>query len=268
MLAALAKAGWSGEAAALEATCVKAQRRAHGGKGGPRTGDRSLARWRDDQDPRPHRRDRPTGGHPPHARQRQRREDRARRAGPGARPGASVDRRQGLRCRLAAAEPAGAGHQRGHPATRARTRKIRLDKQRSRDRWRIEAVFCRLKDFRRIATRDDELARNFASALALAAVVAFWCRLSLDPRIHLAVSAYRSPIFFASLFWIASSCFFSSATVFPKRSQTLQGEGSRQTSSASTLRGRKFCGWGGSSARRRHSRYKLHAVTLKHMLTA
>lgn len=34
-LAALAKAGWSGEAAALDATDVKAQRVAHGGKGGP-----------------------------------------------------------------------------------------------------------------------------------------------------------------------------------------------------------------------------------------
>ncbi len=35
MLEALAKAGWSGEAAALDATYVKAQRAAHGGKGGP-----------------------------------------------------------------------------------------------------------------------------------------------------------------------------------------------------------------------------------------
>ncbi|MET7246498.1 IS5/IS1182 family transposase, partial [Methylobacterium sp. EM32] len=39
----------------------------------------------------------------------------------------------------------------------------------------IEEVFCRLKDFRRIATRYDKLARNFDSALALAAVIAFWC---------------------------------------------------------------------------------------------
>ena len=61
------------------------------------------------------------------------------------------------------------------PGTRARKRKIRLDKRRYRDRWRVEAVFCRLKDFRRIATRYDKLARNFASALALAAVIAFWC---------------------------------------------------------------------------------------------
>ena len=42
-------------------------------------------------------------------------------------------------------------------------------------RWRIEATFCRLKDFRRIATRYDKLACNDASAVALAAVIAFWC---------------------------------------------------------------------------------------------
>jgi transposase len=34
MLAALAKAGWSGEAAAIDSTYVKAHRSAHGGKGG------------------------------------------------------------------------------------------------------------------------------------------------------------------------------------------------------------------------------------------
>ncbi len=33
----------------------------------------------------------------------------------------------------------------------------------------------RLKDFRRIHTRYDKLAANVASAVALAAIVAFWC---------------------------------------------------------------------------------------------
>jgi transposase len=61
------------------------------------------------------------------------------------------------------------------PGTRARKRKIRHDRRRYRERWRIEATFCRLKDFRRIATRYDKLARNYASAVALAAVIAFWC---------------------------------------------------------------------------------------------
>ena len=45
---------------------------------------------------------------------------------------------------------------------------------RYKGRWRIEAAFCRLKDFRRIATRYDKLARNFLSAVALATLVAFW----------------------------------------------------------------------------------------------
>jgi transposase len=61
------------------------------------------------------------------------------------------------------------------PGTRARKRTLRHDKRRYQERWRIEAAFCRLKDFRRIATRYDKLARNYASALALAAVIAFWC---------------------------------------------------------------------------------------------
>ena len=61
------------------------------------------------------------------------------------------------------------------PGRRSRKRPIRHDKRRYRDRWRIEAAFCRLKDFRRVATRYDKLARNFAWAIALAAVIAFWC---------------------------------------------------------------------------------------------
>ena len=36
MLADLAKAGWAGDAAAIDSTYVKAHRAAHGGKGGPR----------------------------------------------------------------------------------------------------------------------------------------------------------------------------------------------------------------------------------------
>lgn len=61
------------------------------------------------------------------------------------------------------------------PGTRSRKRPIHYDQRRYRDRWRIEAAFCRLKDFRRVATRYDKLAANFASAIALAAIIAFWC---------------------------------------------------------------------------------------------
>jgi transposase len=55
-----------------------------------------------------------------------------------------------------------------------RKRKIVYDKRRYRDRHLIENAFCRLKDFRRVATRYDKLARNFLSAVALATLVAFW----------------------------------------------------------------------------------------------
>jgi len=55
-----------------------------------------------------------------------------------------------------------------------RKRAIRYDKQRYRGRHLIENAFCRLKDFRRIATRYDKLAANFLSAVALATAVAFW----------------------------------------------------------------------------------------------
>lgn len=35
-------------------------------------------------------------------------------------------------------------------------------------------MFCRLQDFRRIATCYDKLARNFLSAVSLGTAVAFW----------------------------------------------------------------------------------------------
>jgi transposase len=38
----------------------------------------------------------------------------------------------------------------------------------------IERCFCRIKDFRRIATRYDKLARNFLASVHLAAIVAYW----------------------------------------------------------------------------------------------
>ena len=55
-----------------------------------------------------------------------------------------------------------------------RKRTIVYDKRRYRDRHLIENAFCRIKDFRRVATRYDKLARNFLSAVALATLIAFW----------------------------------------------------------------------------------------------
>jgi transposase len=41
-------------------------------------------------------------------------------------------------------------------------------------RWRIESAFNRLKDFRRIATRYDRLARNYLASVRLAAALVWW----------------------------------------------------------------------------------------------
>lgn len=41
-------------------------------------------------------------------------------------------------------------------------------------RWRIEAAFNRLKDFRRIATRYDKLALNYLASVCLAAALVWW----------------------------------------------------------------------------------------------
>ena len=60
------------------------------------------------------------------------------------------------------------------PERRNRKRPIQYDKRRYKDRWRVEAMFCRLKDFRRVATRYDKLVRNYLSAVAFAAAVAVW----------------------------------------------------------------------------------------------
>jgi transposase len=49
-----------------------------------------------------------------------------------------------------------------------------LRSQRYRARHLIENAFCRLKDFRRVATRYDKLAANFLSGAALATAIAFW----------------------------------------------------------------------------------------------
>ena len=43
-----------------------------------------------------------------------------------------------------------------------------------KQRHKIENMFGRLKDFRRIATRYDRLAQNFLAAVCLAATICYW----------------------------------------------------------------------------------------------
>ena len=55
-----------------------------------------------------------------------------------------------------------------------RKKKFRFDRKQYRERHKIENAFCRLKDFRRIATRYDKLAFVFAASVHLAATIAWW----------------------------------------------------------------------------------------------
>ena len=60
------------------------------------------------------------------------------------------------------------------PSRSNRKRSIQYDERRYRDRHLIEITFCRLKDFRCVATHCDKLARNFLSAVVLATLITFW----------------------------------------------------------------------------------------------
>lgn len=60
------------------------------------------------------------------------------------------------------------------PSTASRRRPIPYDKRVYRARNRIERMWCRIKDWRRIATRYDKLARNYLSGAYLAAILACW----------------------------------------------------------------------------------------------
>ena len=60
------------------------------------------------------------------------------------------------------------------PSIRRRKPLIPYDARAYRERNMIERMFCRLKDFRRIATRYDKLARNFLAGVMLAAALIWW----------------------------------------------------------------------------------------------
>ena len=66
------------------------------------------------------------------------------------------------------------------PGRKQRKKPVKYDKRRYKRRNRIEIMFGRLKDWRRVATRYDRCPKVFLSAIALAAVVIFWlCVLTL-----------------------------------------------------------------------------------------
>ena len=61
------------------------------------------------------------------------------------------------------------------PSSAARRTPYPLDRQAYKRRNVIERMFGRLKNWRRIATRYDRLAKNYLGALALVSIVIAWC---------------------------------------------------------------------------------------------
>ncbi|WP_438826200.1 transposase [Ruegeria atlantica] len=61
-----------------------------------------------------------------------------------------------------------------HPRQQATKTPVKYDKRRSKRRYRIEIMFGRLKDWRRVATRYDRCPKVFFSGIALAATVIYW----------------------------------------------------------------------------------------------
>jgi putative transposase len=60
------------------------------------------------------------------------------------------------------------------PNNPTRKRPHPFDPRAYRLRDLIERASCRLKDWRRIATRYDKLATNYAAAIAIAVIVTWW----------------------------------------------------------------------------------------------
>ena len=148
-----------GRTVAFDSTYVKAHRSAAGAqKKAARSSHWRLPRRSQHQDPSDHRAARPADRPPPDARPSRRHPCRARSSSPGpalpppASPTAPTTPTASapafVRPTSRRSSPAGATAPTRSATTSAAT-----------ERWRIEATFCRLKDFRRVATRYDKLAR-------------------------------------------------------------------------------------------------------------
>src|SRR5271163_964158 len=140
-------------------------------KGGPGAGDWPLARRAHDENPRCRRRARTSHRHRSDAR-------------PATRVAAALINAVPRGCRLAADAAYDSDGlrlfllERGTvpviPNNPTRKRRHPFDEIAYRQRNLIERMFCRLKDWRRIATRYDKLAATFAAAIMLAAIIIWW----------------------------------------------------------------------------------------------
>lgn len=61
-----------------------------------------------------------------------------------------------------------------YPGRKPRKKPVRYDKRRYKRRNRIEIMFGKLKDWRRVAKGYDRCPKVFLSAIALVALVFYW----------------------------------------------------------------------------------------------
>ena len=61
------------------------------------------------------------------------------------------------------------------PSTTSRRAPIPYDREAYKARNLVERLWCRLKDWRRVATRYDKLATNYLSGAIIAATITYWC---------------------------------------------------------------------------------------------
>ena len=60
------------------------------------------------------------------------------------------------------------------PSKKNRKRPVPYDKELYKKRHKIENMFAKLKDWRRIATRYDRCAHTFKSAILIACILTWW----------------------------------------------------------------------------------------------
>ena len=61
------------------------------------------------------------------------------------------------------------------PSTGSRRAPLPYDRAAYRARNQVERLWCRLKDWRRVATRYDKLAANYLAGALIAASLSYWC---------------------------------------------------------------------------------------------
>lgn len=158
----------------IDSSCIKVHRCAGGGMpSGPGAWYRPHQRRTQHQAPCCLRRQGPPPRPAPDARQCERLHGRAA-LHPGHAAVSPPRRRQGLRQPGLAGMAHRAGHPTGHPPRKNRKVQYDYDKVLYRQRNVVERMFCRFKDWRRIATRFDRNLATFMGAIALAATVIWW----------------------------------------------------------------------------------------------